>query len=179
MAARALSRGAWLSPANEPLAGVIALSPAFARDVWPSLFAAQVNLVQQDPRGFLLLSADTLSQRSDLQPINVRRLLILLRRLALQEGMRYVFQSHDEAFRRLVHNQFERILADLYRRGAFAGDTAAAAYQVVTDDTVNTPRERDQGRFIVELRLAPSQPLAFITVRLVQTGHQGLRIQEV
>jgi phage tail sheath protein FI len=32
----------------------------------------------------------------------------------------------------------------------------------------------DQGRFIVELRVAPSLPLAFLTVRLVQTGAEIL-----
>ena len=92
MAARALNRGAWIAPANEPLHSVVALQPAFNRSEWANLFNAQINLVRQDPRGFMLLSADTLTSNDLLRPINVRRLLILLRRLALREGNAYVFQ---------------------------------------------------------------------------------------
>ena len=40
----------------------------------------------------MVLSADTLSDDPDLRPINVRRLLILLRRLALRLGATYVFE---------------------------------------------------------------------------------------
>ena len=103
IAARALNRGAWIAPANEPLRSVVALKPTFNRGEWANLFATQINLVRQDPRGFMLLSADTLSSSDLLRPINVRRLLILLRRLALREGNAYVFQgaSHDELIKAL------------------------------------------------------------------------------
>ena len=143
------------------------------------MFAAQINLVRQDPRGFILLSADTLTSSDLLRPINVRRLLILLRRLALREGSAYVFQPNNEAFWRLVRHKFERLLNSMYVRGAFAGATPAEAYQVVADKSINTQNSIDQGRFIVELRIAPAQPLAFITVRLVQTGQEGLAVQEL
>jgi len=43
---------------------------------------------------------------------------------------------------------------------------------------LNTPRSMEQGRFIVELRVAPSLPLRFLTVRLVQNGDRGF-VQEV
>jgi hypothetical protein len=36
----------------------------------------------------------------------------------------------------------------------------------------------EQGSFIVELRVAPSLPLRFLTVRLVQSGDRGF-VQEV
>jgi len=62
----------------------------------------------------------------------------------------------------------------MFARGAFAGRTAATSYQVVTDDSINTPTSVDQGRFIVELRVAPSLPLTFITVRLIQTNDRSL-----
>lgn len=179
IAARAITRGAWVAPANEPIAGVVSLAPPISRQGWASLFEAQVNVIQQDPRGFLLLSADTLSPETALQPINVRRLLILLRRLAIREGMTYVFEPNNESFHRLVQGSFEQLLADLYTQGAFVGETPEVAYQVVIDDSINTPVSLEQGRFIVELRVAPSRPMTFITVRLVQMGHEELAIQEI
>jgi hypothetical protein len=170
---RALSRGAWIAPANELLRGVVALAPPLARARWQELQDAQVNIFRHEPRGFLSLSADTLSSDPDLRPINVRRLLILLRRLALRLGATYVFEPNDDSFRRLVQRGFEAALDQMFARGAFAGRTAATSYQVITDASVNTPASVDQGRFIVELRVAPSLPLTFITVRMVQTNDRS------
>ena len=36
----------------------------------------------------------------------------------------------------------------------------------------------EQGRFIVELRVAPAQPLTFVTIRLMQTGNGNLAVVE-
>lgn len=178
MAAGAIARGAWVAPANVPMQGVVSLTPALSRQGWASLFEAQVNVVQQEPRGFLLFSAETLSPEAALRPLNVRRLLILLRRLVWREGMAYVFEPNDASFRRLVQRRFAQWLSDLYSRGAFAGNTPASSYQVITDTSINTPTSLEQGRFIVELRVAPSRPMAFLTVRLLQMGHEALLIQE-
>ncbi|MDX6406397.1 MAG: hypothetical protein QOH70_3852 [Blastocatellia bacterium] len=178
MAQRALTRGAWIAPANELLRGVVALSPPLARERRQELQDAQVNIFRHEPRGFLSLGADTLSRDVDLRPINVRRLLILLRRLALRLGETYVFEPNDDSFRRLVQRGFEAALDRMFARGAFAGRTAATSYQVNTDVSLNTPASVDQGRFIVELKVAPSLPLTFITVRLVQTN-EGSMVTEV
>jgi hypothetical protein len=174
IARRALTRGAWVAPANEVLSNVVALTPALARECWLDLQDAQLNIIRQEPRGFLSLSADTLSDDSELRPINVRRLLILLRRLALRLGADYVFEPNSPAFRRAVQRGFEALLEQLFIRGAFVGNTASEAFQVVTKSYLNTPQSIEQGRFIVELKVAPSQPLTFLTVRLLQSNDRGL-----
>ena len=175
LAKRALVRGCWVAPANEPFSEVVALTPAIARERRLDLQEAQVNLLRQEPRGFLALSADTLSADPELRPINVRRLLHLLRRLALRYGATYVFEPNDDAFRRLVRRTFTALLGELFQRGAFAGSRPETAYQVVTSDSA---QDIEGGRLIVELRVAPAQPLTFLTVRLVQSGDRGLSVQE-
>lgn len=179
LAAVALDAGAWRAPANRPLVGVLALEPPFDRDAWARLAAARINAVVRDPRGFLLLSADTLSEDEPLRPISVRRLLTLLRRLALQEGWRFAFEPNDRWLRDRVRHRFERVLGDLYRRGAFAGATPAAGFRVVADESVNPPGSIERGRFITELRVAPAQALTFLTVRLIGSGPGRLAVQEV
>ena len=42
----------------------------------------------------------------------------------------------------------------------------------------NTPQEAEQGRFRVDLRVAPSTPLVFVNVRLVQSGDRGVVTEE-
>ncbi|HEX2912444.1 MAG TPA: hypothetical protein VH186_16670 [Chloroflexia bacterium] len=172
IAQRTLDRGAWLAPANLLLQEVIALRPSIQPAFRLDLQEAQCNLLRQEASGFLTMSALTLSPDESLQPINVRRLLILLRRLALREGAKYVFEPNSNTFRRSVQRGFEGLLEYLFERGAFAGDTPGTAYQVVVDNTVNPPQSLDQGRLIIELRVAPSLPLTFVTIRLVQTNNQ-------
>ena len=175
-----IRRGAWIAPANETLNGITALEPLIPIRSWQKLYSEQINVIRQTSRGFLLLSADTLIKDNQaLQPINVRRLLILLRRLAMREGMTYVFQPNHRDFHRRVQLRFEQFLARMYTLGAFAGDRPETSYQVVTDSSVNTAASLRQGRFIIELRVAPSLPMIFITVRLVQTHNEGLTIMEI
>lgn len=170
MANRAIRRGAWVAPANESLQGVFGLVTPFERESFLDFQNGLVNLVRQEPTGFLVLDSDTLSDDLDLRSINVRRLLCLLRRLAIKRGAEYVFEPNDERFRRQVQRGFASLLDVMFTRGAFAGTTPATSYQVVVSDTVNNFQSVEQGRFIVELRIAPSQPLKFVTVRLMQTG---------
>ncbi|HET8798421.1 MAG TPA: hypothetical protein VFO89_12075 [Thermoanaerobaculia bacterium] len=177
MAARAIARGAWVAPANEPLRGVIALTPSIPEHARQSLQDAAVNLVRREPAGFVCLDADTLSTDEDVRPLNVRRLLILVRRAALRTGNLYTFEPHGLALRNTVKRGFESMLSSMFARGAFAGRNESTAFQVVTDETVNTPQGVDQGRFVAELRIAPSRPLSFLTIRLLQRGEASSAVE--
>jgi phage tail sheath protein FI len=121
---------------------------------------------------FTTISAHTLADEPAQVQISQRRLLILLRKIALQQGQRYVFEVNNDRFRQLVRMRFTRILGILAQRGAFL------AYQVVTDGGVNTAADMDGGRLIVSLRVAPSSPVEFITVSLVRSGEGLLDVLE-
>jgi hypothetical protein len=172
IAGRARQRGAWIAPANESLRDVVALLPPADPASLPELAQAHINMLVDAPRGFLALSARTLSAEDGLGAINIRRLLILLRRLALRQGANWVFEPLGDTLRRSVQRGFTQVLADLFRRGAFAGRTEAEAFAVVVGDGVSTQADLDNGRLIVELRIAPSDALQFLTLRLVQTGER-------
>jgi hypothetical protein len=177
IAARTLREGAWYSPANQLLAGVMDLQPALG-DAVLRLIEGRVNPIWQQPAGFAAVDALTLYPGDELGQLHVRRLMILLRRLVTREGATMVFRPNDDSLRRLVQREFEQVLGELFVRGAFAGDSHDEGYRVVTDASVNTSQSIDLGRFIVELRVAPSQPLSFLTVRLVQEGGTLLAVQE-
>jgi hypothetical protein len=177
IAARTLRNGAWSSPAGQLLSGVIDLQPAL-EDAVLRLLEGRVNPIRQQPRGFAAADEVTLYPGDELGELHVRRLMILLRRLVTREGTAMVFRPNDDSLRRLVQREFEQVLGDLFVRGAFAGDSHDEGYRVVADASVNTPQSIDLGRFIVELRVAPSHPLMFLTVRLVQEGGTLLGVQE-
>jgi hypothetical protein len=173
IAATTISSGAWIAPANVALTNVVDLQPVLASGVESEFDANQINLIAQEPEGFLIMGQDTLiTVEADLEPLNVRRLLILIRRLVLREGTRYVFQNISPTFQRQVARQFEYWMQQLLARGAFAGLSAQDSYQVIADQTVNPPDSIDQGRFIVQLLVAPSVPMRFLTVQLTQSDGQ-------
>jgi hypothetical protein len=177
IARRAARRGAWVAPANDAFADVVALVRPAPPAALAALQEAQVNELRQEPRGFLSLCEDTLVRDEQVRPINVRRLLALLRRLVLREGSQYVFESNDPVFRRGVERGLGDLMQLLYTLGAFAGATPEQAYRVNVGDPPNTRHGIDQGRLVVELKIAPSRPLAFLLVRLIHTGERGLELE--
>jgi hypothetical protein len=170
IARRSFERGAWIAPANNPLRGVLGLLPVVEAAHWLDIQEAKINLIRDEPQGYLALSASTLSDDPDWTLINVRRLISLLRRLATKYGPTFVFEPNSDAFRRLVQREFSALLDQMFARGAFAGATPETSYQVAV---IVTAQDIDAGRFTVELRVAPSLPMRFITVRLVQSGERS------
>jgi uncharacterized protein len=172
IAARELARGAWVAPANVPLRGPVDLVPVLREDDLTRLFDARANLLRQQPGSFTTLSAHTLAADPALLHLPVRRLLILLRKVALRAGQRYTFEVNNDRFRQLVRLRFERLLGSLRARGAFLD------FRVVTDAGVNTPEDIAEGRLVVALQIAPSSPVEFITVTLVRSSEGLLDVLE-
>ena len=178
MADRALARGAWIAPANRAMPSILALTPPLAFERRLDLQNGHLNVLRHEPSGFVVLSNQTLSDDDTVRPINVRRLMSLLRRLVLREGAKYVFEPNDASFRRLIERSFEGVLDDLFKRGAFSGATPDSAYQVSAGPVLNDSRSVDAGRLIVELRVVPAQALHFLTIRLVNAADSMLRVVE-
>jgi uncharacterized protein len=172
IAARENVRGVWVAAANIALRGVVDLTPALAETDRVSLFNAHGNLFVHHPGAFVGLSAHTLSPDPSLLQLSVRRLLILLRKIALQQGMTYVFATNTDRFRQMVRRSFERLLTALAQFGAIVN------FHVVTDGGVNTAGDIANGRLIVQLMVAPTNPVEFITVTLVRAGEGLLDVLE-
>jgi phage tail sheath protein FI len=153
--------------------------PEFSTDDWAELFNLQFNLVRSEPRDFRVMSAHTLSDERNLLQVSVRRLMILLRKIAIERGMDFVFESNHERFREGIRVMLEDLLQFMFERGAFSGAAADQAFRVITDVSINTPQSVEQGRFIAQIQVAPSQPMEFITVLLTRIGEGALQATEV
>jgi len=57
-------------------------------------------------------------------------------------------------------------LLALWQRGALMGNAAAEAFQVKCDEENNPPSERENGRLLAEVLVAPSKPFEFIVLRV-------------
>lgn len=164
----AIAHGAWIAPANNTYQTVLGLSKILSTDLLSDL---PLNCLLARGTGVVVLSAFTLQKDSqEYELITIRRLLILLRRLAFKYGATYVFEPNSNQLCRQIKNHFELIMDDLYDRGALAGDLPTNAYQVVTSNALNSSYQVDQGRLLIELRVRPSYPMEFISVRILQNG---------
>ncbi|MBL8160914.1 MAG: phage tail sheath family protein [Anaerolineae bacterium] len=172
IAAREIARGPGIAPANEPLLGVVGLNPALTDAEWALLYDRQINVLRQRPGRFVALSAHTMTADAQLRMLSIRRLMIYLRKLVLGEGERYVFENNTERFRNAVQRRFEQIFDTLLRQGALVG------YQVDTGPRVNTPNDIDNGRLFIEIRIAPTYPVEYITIVLLRSGENTLELVE-
>lgn len=179
IAARERARQVWVAPANEPIQGILGLTPFLSQDDWGDLFELQLNIIRAEPRDFRPMSAHTLSDNRLLLQLPVRRLLILLRKMALERGLDFVFENNDTRLWQSAKHDLEIMLQQLFSQGAFAGATPQEAFRVITDKRVNTPQRIDQGQFVAQIQVAPSQPMEFIVVQLLRSSEDSLNATEV
>ena len=168
-ARRARIRGAWVAPANIAIEDIVALSPAIPVADRTAFARAGVNLIRSIPDGFVATDALTLSDEYDWDKVNVRRLMSLLRRVCFRRGNAFVFEPNGDVVRRAIERTFGHMLDDLVRRGAFAGKGNADSYRLLVDPSDS---DRMNGRLIIEIAVAPSQPLRFLTLVLAQAGER-------
>jgi hypothetical protein len=178
IAFRERQRQVWVAPANQPLQGILGLLQEIPAPDKAELFDRQFNLVDYQALEFRPLSAQTLGDDPSLMQISVRRLMILLRKIAHNRGMDYVFESNDERFQASVQFALEETLQSMYERGALAGASPQQAYRVSTNASLNIRQSVEQGRFIAQIQVAPSQPMEFITILLLRVGDGMLQTIE-
>ena len=165
MARLARGDGAWISPANRAIADVVGVTPRFDPRARLVLQEARINAMVATGRGFAAGDAMTLSDEPEWRQLNVRRLMTMLRLVALRRGEPLVFEPNGDVVRRALEREFSQMLGDFQRRGAFAGGRQGWRLAIAT-----TAADRDAGRLVAEIGVAPSQPLRFLTFRLVQQG---------
>ena len=76
----------------------------------------------------------------------------------------------------VVRNLLENFLRQLFTAGAFKGRRESEAFFVRCDGELNHRRVLDAGRLIVEIGVAPAEPLEFIVVRIVRDGDGTLAV---
>ena len=173
MAAGALSRGAWIATVGQRLDRAVDVRWHLDVDDVLELRDHRVNSLILDRAKVVVVGNDTLADDRLIAPVTVRRLLIVVRRLVRREGNVLAFENNGPLLWSLVSTRFERLLGEMFRLGAFAGATPAEAFRVICDRGLNPPSSIDAGRLVVELQVAPSQPLEFLRVRFVQTDATG------
>jgi Bacteriophage tail sheath protein len=170
--ARADARiGVHKAPANEILEGVIDLERELKDDDQSLLNEVGVNCLRAFPgRGIRVWGARTLSARPEWRYVNVRRLFTTLVRWIDRNCRDLVFESYTPALWEAIRGRLNSYCYNLFQNGALKGQTPEEAYYVKCDAETNPLEEREGGRVISEIGLAPVIPAEFIVVRITQSA---------
>lgn len=165
-------------PANVLAAGVVAMAEPVASAEHDHLHPLGINVYRRERDGVRLTAARTLARDPMWRQLSVRRLMIMLRRVLVEQTRWMVFEPNDASLRADMRSMLRGYLGQLYRQGALRGDREDDAFRVRCDAALNPPSVVDAGRLIAEIAVAPAAPLEFIRLRLVRDG-DGTAIREV
>jgi phage tail sheath protein FI len=118
-----------------------------------------VNFVQD---GITVWGQRTLQRSSTaLDRVNVRRLLLYLRKTAAQFSKVFVFEPNDPVTWRRVRLSFEPLLSDVQSRRGITD------YKIICDSTINTPARVDRNELWVRILIKPTKAAEFIQIDFV------------
>ena len=124
------------------------------------LYAGKVNPIASFPgQGPVIFGQKTLQTKSTaLDRVNVRRLLIEVKRVIGQIGEGLLFEQNTAATRGRFLNQVNPYLESIQQRqGIFA-------FRVVMDDTNNTPDVIDRNQLVGQIFIQPTRTAEFIVL---------------
>lgn len=163
-------------PANRIAKSVFALESAINSVFHDRIHPLGVNGFVQQRDGIWLTAARTLSTQSQWRQLSVVRLMVMLRRSLYQQMQWLVFEPNTPALWSDVKCKLESFLRQLYIAGVFKGDTPQQAFFVRCDDRLNTKQVIDAGKLMVEIGVAPAEPLEFILVQISRQADGTLKI---
>jgi hypothetical protein len=174
IARKELRRGIQFGPANEIAEAVIDLAEAVPADRADAFHPQGMNCFVRETDGIHLVSARTLSRDPQWRQLSVRRLVLMICRTLRRETQWAVFEPNGPTLWRDLSHAIDNLLRQLFRAGAFAGATESESYFVrVRDDR----QLLDAGELVIEIGLAPAEPLEFVLVRLRRAGDGTLTLE--
>lgn len=122
-----------------------------------------VNPIVDFPQDGITIWGQRTLQRSDtaLDRVNVRMLMIYLKKVLVRTLRFFLFEPNDRFLRRSVVNTIEPFMSDVMARRGLTG------YKVVCDETNNTPERIDRNELWVSIWLKPTRAAEFCVLNLV------------
>ena len=128
-----------------------------------------VNPITKFLQDGIVIYGQRTAQRAStaLDRINVRRLMIYLRRLVLQAARRFVFEPNDPITWEAVRNVISPALADIQQRRGIT------QFSVTCDSTTNTPLRVDRNELWCKVILKPTKTAEILVFELNLTNQSA------
>ena len=156
----------WFAPAGLNRGGLTSVLEAKTRLTHAErddLYEGRVNPIASFPgQGVGVFGQKTLqSKPSALDRVNVRRLLIALRKFIASASRFLVFEQNTQALR----NRFLNIVNPYLEQ--VQSNSGLSAFRVVMDDTNNTPEVVDRNQLVGQIFIQPTRTAEFIVLDFV------------
>jgi len=156
----------WFAPAGLNRGGLTTVTEAQTRlthDERDELYEARVNPIASFPgQGVCVWGQKTLQGRpSALDRVNVRRLLIRLKKFIASSSRFLVFEQNTAGTR----NRFLNIVNPFLE--SVQSNSGLSAFRVVMDDTNNTPDVVDRNQLVGQIFIQPTRTAEFIVLDFV------------
>jgi phage tail sheath protein FI len=172
------TRGVWKAPAGTEadLRGVIGLEQNFSDGENGFLNPRAVNTIRIFPNGIVNWGARTMDGddgfASEYKYIPIRRLALYMEE-SLYRGLKWVvFEPNDEPLYAQIRLNIGAFMHNLFRQGAFQGQTPKDAYFVKCDKETTTENDRNLGIVNIWVGFAPLKPAEFVILYLQQMAGQ-------
>jgi len=167
----------WFSPAGQrrgQLVDVIKIAYSPSQGERDELYAHAINSIVSSPGEGIFLFGDKTGtlKPSAFDRINVRRLFNIIERSIAKTSKFVLFELNDELTRLAFVNTVTPYLRDIQgRRGILD-------FNVVCDETNNTPAVIDSNGFVATIRVKPEHSINYITLNFVATK-SGVKFDEI
>jgi phage tail sheath protein FI len=172
------TRGVWKAPAGTDAALRNAQLAVRLDDLENGgLNPLGVNVLRNFPVfGNIAWGARTLNgadqQASEWKYVPVRRTALYIEE-SLYEGLKWVvFEPNDEPLWAQIRMNAGAFMNNLFRQGAFQGNTPAKAYFVKCDSETTTQNDIDRGVVNILVGFAPLKPAEFVVLKIQQLAGQ-------
>lgn len=134
-----------------------------------ALYVNNINpIVNFVPEGITIFGQKTAQRAATaLDRINVRRLMIYLRKVLLQTGRQDLFEPNDAFTWDIVKTKAEAVLSDIQARRGITD------FRVVCDSTVNTPLRVDRNELWCKILIKPTKTAEWIIFEVNLTSQSG------
>lgn len=173
------TRGVWKAPAGTEasLTGVIGVTTMLTNDENGVLNPKAVNCIRNFPGyGTIIWGARTLQgndeRGSEWKYVPVRRTALFLEESLYRALKWVVFEPNDEPLWAQIRLNVGAFLHDLFRQGAFQGQTPRDAYFVKCDKETTTQNDINLGIVNIVVGFAPLKPAEFVIIQIQQIAGQ-------
>lgn len=177
IARKELDVGITHGPANMVAVDAVDLGEPLPAGTTDRLHPIGVNVFERDRDGIRLVGARTLSLDVAYRQLSVRRLMTMIERALRRQMQWMVFEPNTERTWRDVRATLTAFLRQLHRARAFRGRSEREAFFVRCDASLNDRRRTDRGELVVEVGVAPAEPIEFIVLRIVRGADASLRVE--
>jgi len=131
-----------------------------------ALYDVRINPIATFPRqGYVIFGQKTLqASKSSLDRVNVRRLLLEIKRVVVDVAQKLVFEQNTPETRdRFVREASTRL-------GIIQTQAGVEQFRVVMDETNNTQRDVDDNRLNGRIQIVPTRTIEFIKMDFIITN---------